>query len=206
MITDPDDFFAKGCGRCARFDTPDCSAQFWAGELAALRALCLQAGLSERAKWGHPCYMHAGRNIVLIGAFRDNIRLNFFNAGLMKDPEGLLQRQGPNTRTANILPLDAQTPVASLAPQILAYLAEAMGYAELGLKAPKQEHELEMPDELTEALDGDPELAEAFAALTPGRQRSYVINLAGAKQSATRVNRIARFRDRLLAGKGATER
>lgn len=206
MITDPDDFFAKGCGRCARFDTADCSAQLWAAELAALRALCLQAGLSEHAKWGHPCYMHAGRNIVILGAFRDNIRLTFFNAALMKDPEALLQRQGPNTRNPDMLRFDARTPVAALAPQILAYLAEAMSYADKGLKPPKQDRDLDMPDELTEALDADPELAEAFAALTPGRQRSYVINLAGAKQAATRVNRIARFRDRILAGKGATER
>jgi uncharacterized protein YdeI (YjbR/CyaY-like superfamily) len=94
----------------------------------------------------------------------------------------------------------------ALAPVIRAYLAEAMGYAEAGLRAPKAAPAIELPDELVAALDRDPALAEAFRALTPGRQRSYTINLAGARTSATRHARIARFRDRILAGKGATER
>ncbi|MBR9763110.1 MAG: hypothetical protein GYB53_06210 [Rhodobacteraceae bacterium] len=206
MITDPDDFFTKGCGRCARFDTPDCSALRWSGVLEGLRALCRDAGLEETAKWGHPCYMHAGRNIVLLGAFRDNVRLTFFNAALMTDPEGVLERQGPNTRHPDMIRLTGAGQLSDLAATITAYLAEAMTYAEKGMKAPKEPRALDMPDELAEALDADPELSEAFHALTPGRQRSYLFNLAGAKQSATRVNRIAKFRDKILAGKGATER
>jgi len=91
-------------------------------------------------------------------------------------------------------------------PVIRAYLAEAMGYAEAGITPPKVETELDLPGELVEALDADPELAEAFHALTPGRQKSYVINLNSAKKSATRTARTVRFRDKIIAGKGATER
>ena len=80
MITEIEDFFTKGCGRCARFDTPDCSARVWGDGLLALRALCREAGLVETVKWGHPCYMHAGRNVALIGALRGDFRLNFFEA------------------------------------------------------------------------------------------------------------------------------
>jgi uncharacterized protein YdeI (YjbR/CyaY-like superfamily) len=80
MIQDVDHFFEKGCGRCARFASPDCSARHWAAGLAALRRICLASGLTETAKWGHPCYMHAGRNIVIIGALRGEFRLGFFNA------------------------------------------------------------------------------------------------------------------------------
>ena len=206
MITDPDDYFARGCGRCARFDTPDCSAMIWAEGQAALRAICLEAGLAETAKWGHPCYMHAGRNIVIMGAFRDNFRLTFFNAALMKDPEGILEKQGANTQHPDMIRFTANAQVRERADIIRAYLAEAMGYAAAGLKPPKVEREVPIPDELVDALDADPELAEAFAALTPGRQKSYAFNLNQAKQSATRVARIAKFREKILAGKGAMER
>ena len=83
---------------------------------------------------------------------------------------------------------------------------EAMGYAEAGIKPPKEPRDIELPDELLEAMDSDPELAEAFSRLTPGRQRGYVINLTSAKKSETRISRIVRFRDKILSGKGATER
>jgi uncharacterized protein YdeI (YjbR/CyaY-like superfamily) len=206
MIAGIEDFFAKGCGRCDRFATPDCSARRWAEGLAALRGLCHEAGLVETVKWGHPCYMHAGRNIAIFGAFRNDFRLSFFNAAQMKDPEGLLERQGPNTRHPDMVRFTDAARVQALAPILRDYLREAMGYAEAGLKPALENLPLDMPEELVEALDADPELAEAFHRLTPGRQKSYVINITGAKAAATRHARIARFRDKILAGKGATER
>ncbi|WP_420858504.1 YdeI/OmpD-associated family protein [Marivivens marinus] len=206
MITEIEDFFTKGCGRCKRFDTPDCSARIWSAGLDELRRICLAAGLEETVKWGHPCYMHAGRNIVIIGAFRGDFRLTFFKAALMKDPEGILERQGENTQNPDMIRLTSAAEVIEKEPIIAAYLAEAMGYAEAGIVPPKVERDIPWPDELTEALDADPELAEAFYALTPGRQRSYLHNLNSAKASATRFNRIAKFRDKIMAGKGALER
>lgn len=206
MITDPHVYFAKGCGRCDRFDTPDCSTMRWNAGLTRLRAICIDLGLKETAKWGHPVYMHAGRNLVILGAFRDDYRLSFFNAGLMKDPEGILQKKGPNTQTADMISFNSNTQPAEMDKIIRAYITESMGYAEAGIKAEKKQVDIVLPDELIAALDDDPELAEAFYDLTPGRQRSYVINLNGAKQSATRVTRIARFRDKIIAGKGALER
>ena len=206
MITEIGDYLVKGCGRCPRFDTPDCSTKAWNEGLKDLRNLCLGSGLEEALKWAHPCYMHAGRNIVIIGAFRDNFRLSFFNAALMKDPEGILERQGPNTKHADMIRFTSNAQSREMEPIILAYLEEAKGYAEAGLRPPKDNSEPDLPDELTEALDADPELAEAFHALTPGRRKSYVINLKGAKQFETRMKRIAKFRDKILAGKGAMER
>jgi len=206
MITEIEDFFARGCGRCDRFDTPDCATRLWAEGLAALRAICREAGLEETVKWGHPCYMHAGRNIAIIGAFRGDFRLSFFNAALMKDPEGLLERQGPNTRHPDLIRFTDAAGVSARASTLRAYLDEATGYAEAGVKPARDDAPLDMPGELVEALDADPELAEAFHALTPGRQKSYVINLNGAKAAATRHARIARFREKILAGKGANER
>ena len=206
MITEIEDYFIKGCGRCDRFATPECSTHAWAEGLAELRRLCLAAGLEETVKWGHPCYSHAGRNIAIIGALRADFRLSFFQAGLMTDPEGILERQGPNTRHPDMIRFTDNAQVAAHAAVIGTYLEEARGYAEVGRRTPKETRELELPEELVTALDTDPELAEAFHALTPGRQRSYVINLNGAKAAATRIARIGRFRDKILAGKGATER
>lgn len=205
MITDIEDYFTKGCGRCDRFATPDCSTRRWIDGLDDLRAICLEAGLVESVKWAHPCYEHAGRNIALIGALRGDFRLNFFNAGLMKDPEGILEKQGPNTQHPDSIRFVDTAAVLRMKPVILSYLREAMGYAEAGIKPPKEAGALELPDELVEALDADPALAEAFQLLTPGRQKSYVINLTSAKTSATRVSRIAKFRDRILEGRGANE-
>ena len=206
MITDPDTYFAKGCGRCDRFATPDCSTRRWLNGLLALRRIAREAGLAETAKWGHPCYMHAGRNVALIGAFRGDFRLTFMNAALLQDPQKILEKSGPNTRHADIIRFTSQDGPRTLEADIRGYLTEAMGYAKAGIKPVRDERELELPAELADALDSDPELAEAFFELTPGRQRSYVINLNGAKTSATRVARIAKFRGHILAGKGATER
>ena len=206
MITEIEDFFSKGCGRCDRFATADCSTRQWTHGLNELRRICLASGLVETVKWGHPCYMHAGRNIVIIGAFRSDFRLSFFHAALMKDPEGVLEKQGPNTKHPDMIRFVDNAQVASMEPVILSYLKEAMGYAQAGIKPPKEESEIELPDELVEALDSDPELAEAFHGLTPGRKKSYAINLNSVKKSETRISRIAKFRDHILAGKGALER
>jgi uncharacterized protein YdeI (YjbR/CyaY-like superfamily) len=150
--------------------------------------------------------MHGGRNIAVIGAFRGDFRMSFFNAALMKDPKGVLEKQGPNTPHPDMIRFTENAQVAKMEPVILAYLKEAMGYAEAGTKPPQVEIEIELPDELVDALDSDPELAEAFHNLTPGRKKSYVINLNSAKTPATRTSRIAKFRNNILAGKGATER
>jgi len=206
MITDIEDFFTKGCGRCERFATPDCSTRQWIGGLNELRRICREAGLVETVKWAHPCYMHEGRNIAIMGAFRGDYRLTFFNAALLRDPEGVLEKQGPNTQHPDMLRFVENAQVVKMEPVIRSYLKEAMGYAEAGIKPPKGQGEVDLPDELVEALDSDPELAEAFHDLTPGRQKSYVINLNGVKKSETRTTRIAKFRDHILAGKGATER
>ncbi len=206
MITDPDDFFTKGCGRCDRFATPDCSTRPWIDGLNSLRRICLDMGLEETVKWAHPCYVHAGRNIAIFGAFRGDFRLSFMNPGLLRDTEGVLEPQGPNSQTPSMIRFTAVGQVGGMEPTIRAYLRQLIDHAEAGTKPPKAEREIDMPDELTEALDADPELAEAFQALTPGRQRSYMFNLNQTKQSATRVARIEKFRERIIAGKGALER
>ena len=206
MITNIEDYFMKGCGRCERFNTADCSTKQWESGLAELRRICLESKLVETVKWGQPCYMHADRNIVIFGALRNDFRLSFFNAALMQDPNGVLEKNGPNTRHPDMFRFTENNQIAEMEPIIKAYIEEAMGYAEAGIKPPKEEFELELPDELVDAMDADPELAEAFHNLTPGRQKSYIFNLNSAKKSETRIARIVKFRSKIIAGKGATER
>lgn len=206
MITDIEEYFTSGCGRCDRFDTPDCSTKQWSAGLYKLRQICNSLDLVETVKWAHPCYMHADRNIVIIGAFRKEFRLSFFNAALMKDPNNVLEKQGPNTMYPDMIRFTASSQVDEMAAVLIKYLKEAMGYAKAGIKPPKVQRNLELPDELVEALEADIELAEAFHKLTPGRQKSYVINLNSAKKSETRSARINKFRDKIISGKGATER
>jgi uncharacterized protein YdeI (YjbR/CyaY-like superfamily) len=114
MITQIEEYFTKGCGRCERFNTPDCSTRQWETGLAELRAICRDAGLIETVKWGHPCYMFAERNIAIIGALRGDFRLSFFNAALMKDPEGVLEKQGPNTQHADMIRFTDNAQVAAM--------------------------------------------------------------------------------------------
>lgn len=206
MITDVADYFTKGCGRCARFGTSDCATQLWPEPLAALRALCREADLSETVKWGHPCYMHAGRNVAILGATRDGARLSFFEAGLLDDPEGLLERQGPQTPHPDAVHFDGPAAVAARASALRDLIAQARAHAEAGLRVPRPEGAPDLPEELAEALEADPALAEAFHRLTPGRQRSHALHVAAARAPATRAARAARLAPRILAGKGATER
>jgi uncharacterized protein YdeI (YjbR/CyaY-like superfamily) len=206
MITQVEEYFARGCGRCARFDTPDCSTRAWIEGLLTLRRICRAAGLQEVAKWGHPVYMHAGRNIAILGAFRGDFRLTFFDAALLQDPEGRLERQGPNSRHPDCLRFTDPAGPARAEPVIRAFLTQCMQVAEQGLRPPKDVAEVDLPAELVEALDADPDLAEAFSALTPGRQKSWALHLSDAKASATRVSRIEKGRAKIMAGKGALER
>ena len=206
MIKLVDDYFSQGCGRCSRFQTEDCSTQTWADGLQVLRQLCLGVGLVETAKWGHPCYTHQGRNIAILGAFRADFRITFFNASLLKDAEKILLLKGPNSAVPDMISFTSVKHVQGLKASIQAYLKEAMVLAEKGLKPVKLQVELQLPDELLQALKADVVLSTAFFKLTPGRQKSYVIYLNTAKKSETRVARIAACRERIMAGKGALER
>ncbi len=207
MITDINDYFTKGCDRCAKFATPACATQIWADGLAALRALCLDAGLTETVKWGQPCYMHGDRNIAIFGALQDSFRLSFMNGSLLKDTEGVLEKNGPNTENASVMKFRSADEVAAKADTIRAYLTELQDYADAGMKpAPKHHADLILPDELITAFDADPDFGAAFDTLTPGRKRGWNLHFTSAKQSATRARRIAKARDQIMAGKGWNER
>ncbi|HVG48037.1 MAG TPA: YdeI/OmpD-associated family protein, partial [Rubellimicrobium sp.] len=148
---------------------------------------------------------HAGCHIAILGVVRSDVRLGFFHAALLTDPEGILERQGPNTRHPDMIGFHDDGDVRNKKLVILATLREAMGYAEQGLEPPLEVGSPNLPDEAIEALDAA-QLAEALHGLTPGRQRSYFIALGSAKTSVTRAARVVTFRDHIMTGKGAQER
>ncbi|MEP3074368.1 YdeI/OmpD-associated family protein [Maricaulis sp.] len=173
----------------------------WRDEMRVLRSVLLDCGLVEALKWAKPCYARDGENIAIMQPMKDFLALMFFKGALVDDPDGLLREQGPNSRSAKRLEFTGADAIRSAEPQLRALVASAINVEASGAKLPPRT-DLELPEELTEALAGDAELSAAFDALTPGRQRGYVLHIAGAKQAQTRRNRIAKHRPRILAGKG----
>ncbi|MHA6346673.1 YdeI/OmpD-associated family protein [Roseivivax sp. CAU 1761] len=178
----------------------------WRAEMAALRAICLSEGLDETLKWRAPCYMAAGRNIAMIGALRDAALLSFLSGALLDDSAGLLVPPGPNSRAARQARFTDSAQIAAAAPPLRQLIRQAVGHARAGRRVALPAEEPDLPAELAEALAADAELRAAWQALTPGRRRSLVLHIAGAAQAATRHARIARQRDRILAGRGLHDR
>jgi uncharacterized protein YdeI (YjbR/CyaY-like superfamily) len=198
-----DTYFTAGCGRCAKGGTPACKVNTWAAELAALRGLVLDAGLTEECKWGVPCYTSEKNNIVLIHSFKEYCALLFFKGALLKDAKGILIQQTENVQGGRQLRFTDVREITKLKTTIKAYLQEAIAVEKAGLKVAKKETaEFAMPEEFQAKLDASPALKTAFEALTPGRQRGYLLHFAGAKQSATRTARVEKCTPQILAGKG----
>lgn len=180
------------------------SATKWRDEAIRLREVLMGCDLSEQYKWNKACYAHGGDNVAVMQRFRGCLALLFFKGALMKDPEGLLKSQGENTRSALRLEFTSVDEIAEHAEAIRALVAEAIRVEKAGLKVERAEPP-EYPEELIAAMEQDPELQEAFDDLTPGRQRSYILHISAAKQSATRTSRIDRCRPKILSGKGFNE-
>ncbi len=177
----------------------------WPDELTALRAVLLGCGLAEAIKWGKPCYSHDGSNIVIVQEMKDFLALMFFRGALLKDHDGVLEEQGPNSRSARRMCFTSVDEVTRSADTVRAYVAEAIEADAAGLEvAPAPD--LVLVDELKRRLDADPTLQAAFNALTPGRQREYHLYVSGAKQAATREARIDKYVPKILDGKGFRDR
>jgi uncharacterized protein YdeI (YjbR/CyaY-like superfamily) len=178
-------------------------ANRWQEEFKELRTIILDCNLTEETKWGHPCYMLDGKNIVLIHGFKEYCALLFFKGALLKDPKRLLIIQTENVQAARQIRFTNVREIAKLAPTLKAYIRQAIEVEKSGLKVPlKKTTEFKVPDEFQKKLDEIPALKKAFAALTPGRQRGYLLYFSAAKQSKTRESRIEKWMPQILKGKG----
>jgi uncharacterized protein YdeI (YjbR/CyaY-like superfamily) len=173
----------------------------WPDEQRALREILRRTPLVEAYKWKRPVYTHNNANLVTIWAFKDGCGLGFFRGVLLDDPDKVLEHVGENSRSAMKVVFHSAAEIESAEPLIHAYVAEAIEREERGETVEFAKDDLDLPAELVETLAADPELADAWDALTPGRRRSHVLHISGAKQSATRTARIERNRDKILAGK-----
>jgi len=175
----------------------------WRAEYAALRRLCLAAGLNEELKWGQACYDLNGGKVVLIHGFKDYCALLFMKGALLEDPKGILVQQTKNVQAARQIRFASLADIDKRQAAVKAYLREAVAVEKSGAKvAMKTVAQFDMPEEFQRRLDDDPKLTEAFRALTPGRQKGYLLHFAGAKQSATRSARVAKHAPRILQGLG----
>ena len=177
--------------------------QRWRAEFAALRQLCLASGLHEALKWGQACYDLDGGKVVLIHGFKDYCALLFMKGALLTDPQGILIQQTKNVQAARQIRFDSLAAIHQQAAAVTAYLREAIAVEKSGAQvAMKSAADFAVPEEFLRRLDDDPKLAEAFRALTPGRQKAYLLYFAGAKQSATRAARVEKHSPRILKGLG----
>jgi uncharacterized protein YdeI (YjbR/CyaY-like superfamily) len=182
-------------------------ASTWHAEFDHLRSIMLNTELTEELKWGKPCYTWQGSNIVILQGFKEFCAVLFQKGVLVKDPQHLLQSPGVNSQSARRAVFTSLQEVHRREADLKRCVLSAIDVERAGLKVQfKPTSEFEFPVELKQACKRDKPLKQAFDALTPGRQRGYLLHFAAAKQSPTRAARIAKCRERILAGKGLTDR
>jgi uncharacterized protein YdeI (YjbR/CyaY-like superfamily) len=171
----------------------------WSVEYAALRQLCLASGLNEELKWGQACYDFNGSNVVLIHGFKNYCALLFMKGALLRDPKSILVQQTKNVQAARQIRFASLADINQQKAAIKSYIKEAIAVEKSGAKVKmRSAAEFDVPQEFQKRLDDDPELAEAFRALTPGRQKGYLLHFGGAKQAATRSARVEKHAPRIL--------
>lgn len=175
----------------------------WRREFEKLRMIILDCDLMEELKWGTPCYMLDGRNIVLMHGFKDYCALLFFKGALLKDPKGILIRQSQNVQAGRQVRFTSLGEIVKAQATLKTYIQEAIAVEKAGLKVNyKTTSEFKIPPEFQKKLEQVPALKTAFRALTPGRQRAYILYFSAAKQSKTRELRVEKCVEPILKGKG----
>lgn len=178
-------------------------ASKWSEEMTLLREICLDCELTEEFKWMHPCYTFQGNNIVLIHGFKEYVALLFHKGVLLKDTHKILIQQTENVQAARQIRFTKLEEIINLETAIKEYIFEAIEVEKAGLQVPmKKTSEFNMPEEFKNALADNPDLKSAFDALTPGRQRGYLLYFSQAKQSKTREARIQKYIPKIFNGKG----
>lgn len=181
-------------------------AKKWQEEMYKLRAIVQGTGLTEDFKWGQPCYTLDQGNIVLIHSFKEYCALLFFKGALMKDPKGILVQQTENVQAARQLRFTSVQEIAKLEATIKSYIKDAIQVEKSGAKVElKKTEDFAVPEEFQAQLDSDSALKAAFEALTPGRQRAYLLHFSSAKQSKTRESRIEKCIPMIFDGLGLND-
>ncbi len=203
--TSVESYLRDGCGRCEKFQTPECKVLLWTKPLVALRELLNAAGLVEEMKWGSPTYTVDGKNVVMLASFTEYCAVSFLKGAALKDDDALLESPGPNSHHVRFLKFRSLADVKTRGAATKRFIAQAIELERAGVKLPKAKVAA-LPAELEARLAKDASLKKAFEALTPGRQRSHVLHISGAKQAETRERRVDKCAEVIRAGRGFNER
>jgi uncharacterized protein YdeI (YjbR/CyaY-like superfamily) len=178
-------------------------AKKWQEELEVLRILALDCELTEELKWGCPCYTLEQGNVVLIHTFKEYCAFLFFKGALLKDSKNILVQQTKNVQSARQIRFQSAQEIIEMQPVLKSYIAEAIAVEQSGLSVEfKKTEAFGIPEELQAQFDEIPELKTAFQALTPGRQRGYILHFSAPKQAKTRISRIEKSMQNIFSGKG----
>lgn len=205
MNPEVDNYLAEGCGRCPLGGTPGCKVNNWRKELILLRGIVLDCGLTEEVKWGAPCYTFGKANVAMVAALKDSCVLSFFKGALLSDPHGILEKPGENTQAGRVISFTNVQEITEKESILKTYLYEAVEVEKAGLKVEFKKNPEPVPEEFQRKMDQDPELKAAFEALTPGRQRGYLLHFSQPKQSKTREDRIDKCIPQILEGIGLND-
>ena len=178
-------------------------AKKWQVEMKKLRRISLACGLTEELKWGKPCYTFQQSNVVIVQGFKEFCALLFCKGALLNDPNGILKKFG--WQAARRIPFTNVREIVEMEPILKAYIHKAIEAEKAGLKVNFKKNPEPIPEELQKKLDEIPALKTAFAALTPGRQRGYILYFSAAKQSKTRESRVEKCMQQILNGKGLND-
>lgn len=197
-----DNYLLEGCGRCPLGGTPDCKVHQWTSALQLLRRIVLDCGLTEESKWGVPCYTFQQKNVLMVSALKDQCSISFFKGSLLRDQKNLLVKPGPNSQAVRLFKFRHINEIEAIEKDIKTYILESIEVEKAGLKVPFIKNPEPIPEELDVKLEQDPALKTAFEALTPGRQRGYILYFSQPKQSKTRMARIEKCTPMILTGLG----
>lgn len=182
-------------------------AKKWQEEFEKLRMIILDCQLTEELKWRVPCYTFQDRNVVVMGGLKEYCVLSFFKGALLKDPNGILRSPGANTQAARVIRFTNVREIMGMEPILKAYIYEAIEVEKAGFKVDfKTKTELIFPEEFQNKLVEIPALKTAFDALTPGRQRAYILYFSAPKRSRTRESRVEKCMPQILIGRGLNDR
>lgn len=178
----------------------------WQKELQALRTIALDCQLTEVMKWRVPCYTFQGKNVILISGLKEFCAISFMKGALLEDANNILSKAGENTRAARLIRFTNVSEIVDMKTVLKSYVHEAIGLEKAGAKVDLQaDRAIDIPDELQSKFEESPAFKSAFDALTPGRQRGYILHFSSAKQSKTRVSRIESCVQKILDGKGIND-
>ncbi len=200
-----DNYLIDGCMRCDFGATPRCKVHRWRAELDTLRQLVLASGLTEEIKWGVPVYTHNGKNVVTVSALRESCMIGFFKGVLMSDPHNILQQQA-NIQQSRVIFFTSMEDVMKVEDLLPSYIREAIAVEESGAKFEYVKNPEPVPDELLQAFEDDPVFERAFYALTPGRQRGYIIHISSSPKTQTRLERIEKSKQPIFNGVGLNDK